>query len=175
MVGRMSLRGRTHAMIPLVLFVASIAEVSADDTDLQAGIELLRNSTMKVNMSARVLPYNDKPIWNSTKVTIPGRALKFRLDGDNIHIYLICTPYIQDDGKILLLSQGQVWLSETPENEVMYSSTFYSVPLAWGEKVLFFPLGISQEDIAQKVTKEDMEKKVFNLELEIQIVPYEQQ
>jgi hypothetical protein len=174
MVRRASVRGRACTVIPLVLFVASIAEVSAEDLDLQAGIEVLRSSTMKVNMSARVLPYNDKPIWNSTKLTIPGRSLKFRLDGDNIHVYLICTPYMQEDGKILLLAQGQVWLSETPENEVMYSSTFYSVPLSWGEKVLFFPLGISQEDIAKKVTKEDMEKKVFNLELEIQIVPYQE-
>jgi hypothetical protein len=174
MVRNVPAHGRAHMVIPLVLFVASLAEVAAEDIDLQAGIELLRNSTMKVNMSARVLPYNGKPIWNSTKLTIPGRSLKFRLDGDNIHVYLICTPYIQEDGKILLLAQGQVWLSETPETEVMYSSAFYSVPLAWGEKVLFFPLGISQEDIAKKVTKEDLEKKVFNLELEIQIVPYEE-
>jgi hypothetical protein len=172
MVKRVSVRGKALAVIPLVLFAASLAEVRADDIDLQAGIELLASSTMKVNMTARVLPYNDKPIWNSTKLTIPGRSLKFRLDGDNIHVYLICTPYIQEDGNILLLAQGQVWLSETPENEVKYSSSFYSVPLAWGEKVLFFPLGISQADIAKKVTKEDLDKKVFNLELEIQIVPY---
>lgn len=174
MVRRLPAGGRVLAVIPFVLFVASLADVVGEDIDIQEGIDLLRSSTMKVNMSARVLPYNDKPIWNSTKLTIPGRSLKFRLDGDNIHVYLICTPYIQDDGNILLLAQGQVWLSETPENEVMYSSAFYSVPLAWGEKVFFFPLGISQEDIAKKVTKEDMEKKVFNLELEIQIVPYEE-
>ena len=47
-----------------------------------------------------------------------------------------------------------------------YYSTFYSIPVSFGEKVLFFPLGVSAADGQQK--------DFFNIELEIKIVPYEQ-
>lgn len=159
--------------LPILFFAASWMDLQADGIDLQKGLEVISSSTMKVNFTARVLPYNQKPIWNveGSRITLPGRSIRIRLDGDNLRVYLICTPYIQADGNILLLAQGQVWLAEEPDSEVKYSSTFTSMPLSWGEKVLFFPLGVSQDDIARKVTKEDLEKKVFNLEMEIQIVP----
>jgi hypothetical protein len=88
-----------------------------------------------------------------------------RLDGENVRIYLICTPYLQDDGDVLLLAQGQVWFTEPLDKENRYFSTFYSIPVSFGEKVLFFPLGLSDADAQQK--------NHFNIELEIKIVPYE--
>ena len=88
------------------------------------------------------------------------------MDGDNIRIYLICTPYLQDDGDVLLLAQGQVWLTEPSDKEVKYSSAFYSIPVSYGKKVLFFPLGVS--DAAASA------KDFFNIEVEIKIVPYEE-
>jgi hypothetical protein len=68
---------------------------------------------------------------------------------------------------VLLLSQGQVWFTEPPEKEAKYFSTFYSIPVAYGEKVLYFPLGVS--DAAAKG------QGFFNIELEIVIVPYQKE
>ena len=114
-----------------------------------------------------MLPSDQKPIWNaeSTKLTLPGRSIRVRLDGDNVRIYLICTPYVQDNGEVLLLAQGQVWFATPSDNEVKYSSTFSSIPVSFGEKVLFFPLGISDEEARRR--------GVVNVEVEIKIVPYE--
>ena len=71
----------------------------------------------------------------------PRQARQGRIEGDNVRIYLICTPYVEDNGEVLLLSQGQVWLTEPPENEAKYFNTFSSIPVSFGEKVLYFPLG----------------------------------
>ena len=110
----------------------------------------------------------ETPVWNaeSTKLTIPGRSIRVRLEGENVRIYLICTPYLQENGEVLLLAQGQVWLSEPADKEARYYSTFYSIPVSYGEKVLYFPLGLSEAQARKK--------HYFNIELEIKIVPYEQ-
>jgi hypothetical protein len=149
-------------------FARAESQAAEQELDLKDALSELLSNALQVNISARVLPADEKPVWNveSTKLTIPGRSVKVRLDGDNVRIYLICTPYIQENGDILLLAQGQVWLTEPPEKEVKYFSSFYSIPVTYGEKILFFPLGLSDE-IAQK-----QEKQSFNIELEIQIVPY---
>jgi hypothetical protein len=144
------------------------AQPPSQEMDLKDALGELLSTALQVTISARILPADEKPVWNveSTKLTIPGRSVKVRLDGDNVRIYLVCTPYSQDNGDILLLAQGQVWLTEPPENEVKYFSSFYSIPVSYGEKILFFPLGLSDE-MAQKEGKEPL-----NIELEIQIVPY---
>jgi hypothetical protein len=164
--------GKGLVAISLLAFSFARAESQAaeQELDLKDALSELLSNALQVNISARVLPADEKPVWNveSTKLTIPGRSVKVRLDGDNVRIYLICTPYIQENGDILLLAQGQVWLTEPPEKEVKYFSTFYSIPVTYGEKILFFPLGLSDE-IAQK-----QEKQSFNIELEIQIVPYKE-
>ena len=160
-------------IVPFLLCLAvaqSNAQAQAPDTDPKEALQELLSKALTVTVSARVLPpdaQEETPIWNaeSTKLTLPGRSIKIRLDGDNVRIYLTCTPYLQDDGEVLLLAQGQVWLTEPQDKENRYFSTFYSIPVTFGEKVLFFPLGLSKADAQQK--------KFFNIEVEIKIVPYE--
>ncbi len=163
----------------LALAVAHVMGQSqhpAPDTDPKEALQELLSKALTVTVSARILPPDtqdtqdaqaETPLWNaeSTKLTIPGRSIKVRLDGDNVRIYLICTPYLQDNGEVLLLAQGQVWFTEPQDNENRYFSTFYSIPVSFGEKVLFFPLGVSSTDQAAE--------RHFNIELEIKIVPYE--
>jgi hypothetical protein len=155
----------------LVLAVAQTnAQAQGTEQDPKEALQELLSKALTVTVSARVLPpdaQEENPVWNaeSTKLTLPGRSVKVRLDGDNVRIYLICTPYLQDDGEVLLLAQGQVWFTEAQEKENRYFSTFYSIPVSFGEKVLFFPLGLSKTDTQQK--------NFFNIELEIKIVPYE--
>jgi hypothetical protein len=160
-------------IVPFLLALAvAQAHAQAPGTiqDPKEALKELLSKALTVTVSARILPpdaQTETPIWNaeSTKLTIPGRSIKVRLDGDNVRIYLICTPYLQDNGEVLLLAQGQVWFTEPQDNENRYVSTFYSIPVSYGEKVLFFPLGVSNPD--------QTKKQHFNIELEIKIVPYE--
>jgi hypothetical protein len=159
--------GRSVALAPLLLALAALPAHSEDkELDPKEALQSLLSNALEVTVAARVLPTDEKPIWNaeSTKVTLPGRSIRVRMDGENVRIYLICTPYVQDNGEVLLLAQGQVWFATPTDNEVKYSSTFSSIPVSFGEKVLFFPLGISDAE-AQK-------KGVVNIEVEIKIVPY---
>ncbi len=164
-----SIRKGLFAVSLLALSVARAhGQAPEQEMDLKDALSELLSNALQVTISARVLPADEKPVWNveSTKLTIPGRSVKVRLDGDNVRIYLVCTPYMQENGDILLLAQGQVWLTEPPEKEVKYFSTFYSIPVSYGEKILFFPLGLADEMAKKQASKS------FNIELEIQIVPY---
>jgi hypothetical protein len=56
-----------------------------------------------------------------------------------------------------------VWFSEAPDSKTTYLTTIQSIPVSWGEKVLFFPLGFSSEFA---------EVSTFNIQLEVEIYPY---
>jgi hypothetical protein len=159
---------RSVVIAPLLLALAALQAQPEDrEPDPKEALQSLLANALQVTISARVLPSDEKPIWNaeSTKLTLPGRSIRVRLDGENVRIYLICTPYVQDNGEVLLLAQGQVWFATPSDNEVKYSSTFSSIPVSFGEKVLFFPLGISDEEARQR--------GAVNVEVEIKIVPYD--
>jgi hypothetical protein len=160
---------RRAVVVPL-LFALAVSSAPAEEKpfDVKEALRDLLSNALEVHVSARVLPADAKPIWNaeSMRLTLPGRPIKVRLDGDNIRIYLICTPYVNDSGEVLLLAQGQVWLSQPPEKEVKYFNTFSSIPISFGEKVLFFPLGLATGAV-------DPENEFFNIEVEIRVVPYQ--
>ncbi len=154
-------------LIVALLIAAAAAGSWANDV-ADALRDLLANA-LEVRISARLLPADvDKPAWNveSKKLTLPGRSVNVRLDGDNVVILLECTPYVKENGEVLLLAKGQVWFTEPPEKTARYSSAYYNIPLEYGEKVLFFPLGFSSEQA---------NKDHVNIELEIVIVPYQQE
>jgi hypothetical protein len=160
---------KRRIVAPLMLVAAAFA-ARAEDLNISEALKSLLDNALEVKISARIFPADaEQEPWTaeSTRLTIPGRAVKVRLEGDNVQIYLICTPYVQENGEVLLLSQGQVWFTEPPEKEAKYFSTFYSIPVAYGEKVLYFPLGVS--DAAAKGPG------YFNIELEIVIVPYQKE
>jgi len=159
--------GRSVALAPLIIALAALPAHSEDrDLDPGEALQSLLSNALEVTVAARALPADEKPIWNaeSTKVTLPGRSIRVRMDGDNVRIYLVCTPYVQDSGEVLLLAQGQVWFSTPTDKEIKYSSTFSSIPVSFGEKVLFFPLGITDAEAQQK--------GFVNIEVEIKIVPF---
>ncbi len=162
----------TNAVVPLLLALA-VANAQGQDAapSPDEALRQLLSKAMTVSISARVLPQDSQdetPIWSaeSTKLTIPGRSIRVRLDGDNVRIYLICTPYVQENGTVLLLAQGQVWFSEPTDKESRYSGTYYAIPVAFGTPIFFYPLGVFAADAKQK--------DFFNIEVEIKIVPYEQ-
>ena len=154
----------------LLLLLLAAAQARAQDDELEqifqdANLESLIDRALQLNITAKVLPPDESPGWNSVsqKVTLPGRSVAVRLLGENLRIDAVFTPYEEEDGTLLLVAQGQVWFSEAKETR--YLTTFQSVPVGLGEKVLFFPLGLS-EPLSKKTT--------FTMQIEVQIYPYRQ-
>ncbi len=165
---------RPAAIVPLLLALA-LGRASGQGQDASPdpkdALNELLSRALSVTISARMLPpdaVREAPAWNpeSTKLTIPGQPIRVRLEGENVRIFLVCTPYLREGGEVLLLAQGQVWLSESPDKDARYYSSFYSIPVSYGEKVLYFPLGIDGRQPAPGGH--------FNIEVEIKIVPYVQ-
>ena len=142
--------------------LVSLTKVQGQEIDWERALRALFENAIEIKIAARILPYNEKPIWDIdiSKLTIPGRSVVVQLIGNNLRIFAIFTPYRLENETILLVAQGQIWLTEPPENKVKYLSAYRSIPLVLGEKILFFPLGL---------TSEIVKKDFFNIELEIQI------
>ncbi len=147
----------------LILLVMAIFRGNAQEIELEEALRPILDEALQLNIIARVLPLGTEQEWNmrSSKLTIPGRSIAVKLLGENIRIFIVLTPYWQENGKLLLVAQGEVLISEMAESEVKYLSTVKSIPISLGEKVLFFPLGVSREL-----------RKSFNIELEIEILSY---
>ena len=157
-------------VLVVILFALGLVSVAAQDNGLERffedeDLESLIDEALQLQITAKVLPPDQQPVWNSQskKVTIPGRSVAVRLVGDNIRIDVVFTPYQEEGGTLLLVAQGQVWFSEAPNAKTTYLTTIQSIPVSWGEKVLFFPLGFSSE-LSNTST--------FNIQLEVEIYPY---
>ncbi|OHD70790.1 MAG: hypothetical protein A2V99_00055, partial [Spirochaetes bacterium RBG_16_67_19] len=140
------IRPRLQAVI-LMLAVAGL-QARAQDTELDRifqdqNLQNLIDRALQLNITAKVLPPGATPVWNSagSQVTLPGRSVALRLVGEKLHIDVVFTPYQDANGELLLVAQGQVWMAGAQETR--YFTTFKSVPVNAGEKVLFFPLGLS--------------------------------
>ncbi|MBA7521000.1 hypothetical protein ES705_13100 [subsurface metagenome] len=147
----------------LILLVTAVFRGNAQEIELEEALRPILDKALQLNIIARVLPPGAEEEWNmqSSKLTIPGKSIAVKLLGENIRIFVVLTPYWQENGKLLLVAQGEVLLSEMAESEVKYLSTVKSIPISLGEKVLFFPLGVSKRF-----------RKSFNIQLEIEILSY---
>jgi hypothetical protein len=126
-------------------------------------IKLLKD-VLQVEFEVNLIQPGAKNVWNSKKIkfTIPGYTVVLKVEGTNIKFKGYFTPYLKKDG-LLLIAQGQVWLSEPSKKSLTYFTCFKSISLKFGEKIVFLPLGIT----------EDYDKsKAHNIEIEIQIFSY---
>ena len=137
---------------------------SAQESALEDALKGLLDQALRINVVATVLPAGQDPV-SLTRLTIPGRAVALRFEGGNIRLKANLTPYLLKDGRLMLVAQGEVWLSEpTAANAVKYLSSIKSLPVELGEKIFFYPLGIP--DPVKGTNR-------FNLALEIQVQPLE--
>ena len=154
-----------------ILLLAITASAGAIDDILQAVLD----QAFTVRIVARVTENGRETVHNYelTQVTISGRAVRLRLEGGNLTIVAEFTPYEAEDKSILLIAEGQIWLT-TPENEVVqYRTSLRSIPLELGERVFFYPLGRSAVDIGlEDVNGSGTEEDRLNIELEVQVEPY---
>jgi hypothetical protein len=124
---------------------------------------------LDINIAARVSEAGEKAIWTveSSELTIPGRSVNVKLVGKNILVVASFTPYLKESGEIILVAQGQVWISSPVADEIKYLTTLKNIPITLGEKVLFFPLGVRN--------LEQEGKNLYNIELEIRVLPFSRQ
>lgn len=164
----------------LLLLLSPLDAQSASDGDaeplepeeLEEELETLFQDALQLEISARIITLDGEDVvWNMdlTRVTLAGRAVQVRLDGSNVTVVAEFTPYVQDDGSLILVAEGRTWLSGEDEDAVRYRTSFKSLPIRLGEPVLFFPLG------NRPVTVERASSEQFNIELEINVVSYGEQ
>ena len=115
-------------------------------------------------MVARVLEQNNLVVWDSSssKVSIPGRAVRVKLTGENILIVTHLTPYQKDSLSYILIAQAEVWIKSVNPDSVRYFSTFRTLQVPIGEKIYFFPFGMDTEG----------NEPSYYLQMEIEINPY---
>lgn len=148
-------------ILPLLIFLGLS---SLQGEELEGTLKYLKDKALAVNIATRVLEKDQVMVWHteSSKITISGRAVSIRLSGDNVLVLADITPYMNADGSLLLVAQGEVYISSSDDGGVKYYSTMKSVPIESGEKVIFFPLGVAF----------DSDKNVYTIELEIEVLPY---
>ncbi len=124
---------------------------------------------LDVNIAARVSEIGEEAVWKveSSELTVPGKSVSVKLVGKNIVVNAQFTPYVTENKGVILVAQGQVWISSPVDDQIKYLTTLKNIPVQLGEKVLFFPLGY--KDVKEK------EKNVYSIELEIKIMPYNRQ
>ena len=159
------MRPRRLVGLLLLLSAGSAGAVELDDI-----LQALLDQALTVNITARVTENGRETIqsYELTRVTISGRAVRLRLEGGNITVIAEFTPYDEAEGMVLV-AEGQILLQTEDEEVVQYSTSLRSVPITAGEKVVFYPLG--RADALQDDA--DVAAAPFNIELEVEIVPYE--
>ncbi|GHV79774.1 hypothetical protein AGMMS49944_15650 [Spirochaetia bacterium] len=125
-----------------LLFLAAGVVVFAQEPPPDGIMPGLRERAVVLNIVARIVAPGDEEIWNSnnSKVTILGKPVSLKLIGENVVVYVQFTPYQQENGRSLLVAQGQIWIN-VPNEGVRYQTTLQSIPMEFGEQIYFFPLG----------------------------------
>jgi len=142
----------------------------AHGKEIDEALELLQDKALSVYITARITQDGEETVWdmNLSRVTISGRAVTVRLDGSNVVVVARFTPYKERDNSILLVAQGETWVTASGEDNTRYRTSFKSLPVELGESVVFFPLGTNEVNM----DFDSPEYGSFNIELEVRIVPY---
>ena len=162
---RTARRFRSPVAALLIVSAAGLAGAQAPPQSMiESALRSVRDDQLEIKVGLSLTQTEPFTNWNTqqSELTIPGRAVNVEVNGSNLRIRAVFTPYLGEDGELELVAQGQVWLDDGPEAPTRYVATYRSVPLSLGEKLLFFPLGVA-EGVADEVT----------LKLEVEIVRYE--
>jgi nucleoid-associated protein YgaU len=125
-----------------LLFLAAQTAVSAQDRGWADMLPGLKERAVVLNIVARVMERDEEEVWNSqnSKITIPGQPVGIKLVGANVVVAVQFTPYLRPNGPNVLVAQGQIWV-EIPGQGIHYQTTMQTIPLEFGERIFFFPLG----------------------------------
>jgi hypothetical protein len=121
----------------ILFFLGAVASVIQAEELLPA----LKDQAVVLDITTRVAQ-QQKVTMNSTnsRITLPGKPVSVKLEGKNTVIYVQFTPFLNEKGEHLLVTQSQIWVN-VPDEGMRYQTTMQSIPLNFGEQVLFLPLG----------------------------------
>lgn len=161
----------------LLALPAGMVEAQELEDELEETLNLILDKALSVHIVARITEGNRETVWNMelTRVTISGRAVTVRMEGSNLVVLAEFTPYRESDDSILLVAQGQTWISHEGEDDVVYHPTFQSLPVRIGEPVVFFPLGADTDEGSDGLGVPGGDAASlgeFNIELEIRVSPF---
>ncbi len=149
-------------LLTVFLLCSAFAGVAQNNN---APIESLLDQALVIKINTRLLSSDSKVSWNFSvaRVTIPGRPLVLKLQGGNLQVKMGITAYRDDTttNTVVLVTQGEVWITETPGKQAKYLASLKSIEVNLGEKIRLYPLGVSS------TTSEK-----YNIELEIQVILY---
>ncbi len=130
---------RAMALLAAALALSAAASAQDSITDIP---EAFRDKALAVRVHTTVLRPDAEP-WEdqSVKFTIPGTPIGIRLVSSDLIVYIQLTPYQGETGRLMLVTQGQVWIKDA-SSSVRYQTTLNTFPVAFGEKIWFYPLGI---------------------------------
>lgn len=157
-------RCNSHIYIILFFLILMIPLAYSQEVELNdETIKFLRNVLM-IEFEVKLIQPGEGNPWKSKiiKYTIPGYTVILKVEGTNIKFKGHFTPYLKGE-ELLLIAQGQVWLSDPSKKSLTFFTCVRSISLAYEEKVVFLPLGI---------TEEYEKKETYNIEIEIQIFQY---
>ena len=161
-------RFRACLLLCLVALATGAGSQEIPDDD---PLELLLEGALTVEITARIIDQNDNEIvWNMdvTRVTVSGRAVSLRLEGNNILVEAEFTPYRESGDELILIAEGRTWIDGgATEDAPQYRTSFTTMPIRLGEPVLFLPLGKNE------VPVETERFGRLNIELEVSVESYQ--
>ncbi len=134
-------RASSFARLALATFVAA-APLALGAQDLP---ESLKDQALAVHFNARLPGAGEGAGWGeqSTKFTVPGTPVSMKLVGPNAVILVQVTPFRVDGSGITLVTQGQIWVHQS--SGLSYRTSLDTVTIAFGETVVFYPLGVGSD------------------------------
>ncbi|SIP88066.1 hypothetical protein SAMN05920897_10198 [Alkalispirochaeta americana] len=167
--------------VPIVLLTALLllggaAEaraISADD--LAESIDAFVQGALRLHINARLVsPDQEEAVWSMdlTRATIGGRSVRVRLDGTGIVVVADFTPYWESENELLLVAQGQTWISDSRDGgETTYRTSFITLPIRLGEPIIFLPLGAGTAGADEGIDTDLADH--LNIELEVSVERYQ--
>ena len=83
-----------------------------------------------------------------TKQTMFGKAITLKINTNDGKLIINFTPYITADNTFNLVAECQIWTVTDNDGTKtwQYFTYFSSIPLEFGDKAMFYPLGRSDDD-----------------------------
>lgn len=101
---------------------------------------LVLGVTATVNRGAEAEPWQASEL----KYTLNGMPVTVKMVGSAVIVYLTITTYPSREADLAMITQGQVWFKQD-DGGLHYRSAVETISVAFGERVLFYPLGLPDE------------------------------
>lgn len=161
------------AVTTSVALLGGVASAPAQEIPIDDYLDELQGllkDVLQINIRAKVLSSREQLVWEARKqyYTVPGLEVEVRVPSQSLVILAFITPERLDDDRILLRVHAEIRNAGAPRESVARYIKVNYIPAALGDKIRFYPLGEFPD--LSRVGADG--KSLYNLELEIQIVPY---